>query len=251
MAYTLKLVGIGSGNPKHLTLEAIEALNSCDAILIPHKGADKDDLAGLRRQICADVLTGDTPIHEFTLPIRDEATTDYRQRVDDWHDAIAAVWLDAMQKALPSGGTVGFLVWGDPSLYDSTLRIADRLTKQTRITTQVIPGITSIQTLTAGHAIPLNRINGPFTITTGRQLRDNGWPNKVDTVVVMLDGACSFRHLDPTGITIYWTAFAGMPNEIRRSGPLSDITQDIIETRAEARKKHGWCMDIYLLRKDD
>ena len=31
----LLLVGIGSGNPDHLTLQAIKALNSADLILIP------------------------------------------------------------------------------------------------------------------------------------------------------------------------------------------------------------------------
>jgi precorrin-6A synthase len=247
--YHLKLIGIGTGNPKHLTLQAIDALNSVDAILIPTKGAGKDDLAGLRHEICTRILTTQPKIADFALPIRDESTSDYGQKVNDWHDAIAEIWLNTMQATLPQGGTVGFLVWGDPSLYDSTLRIADRLTKTTHITVEVIPGITSIQTLTAGHAIPLNEINGPVTITTGRQIRDNGFPAGSDTAVVMLDGACSFQHLDPTGIHIYWTAYAGMENEIRRAGPLAEVQADIIATRAAARAAHGWCMDIYLLRQ--
>ena len=118
----LTLIGIGTGNPQHLTLQAIEALNAVDLILIPNKGAGKDDLAGLRRQICDQVITSaDVKIVEFDLPTRDPKTPDYRQRVDDWHDAIAQVWSEAITTHLPTGGKVGFLVWGDPSLYDLSL----------------------------------------------------------------------------------------------------------------------------------
>ena len=246
----LTLIGIGTGNPQHLTLQAVDALNQQDLILIPNKGETKDDLAGLRREICAQTLRSDGPkIVEFQLPVRDEATKDYRKRVDDWHDEIAEIWLQNIRAHLPEGGKVGFLVWGDPSLYDSTMRIADRLHRVTELDTRVIPGITSIQALTAGHVIPLNEINGPVVITTGRQIRDAGWPEGATSVVVMLDGACSFQHLDAEGVQIWWSAFAGMPQEITLSGALSEVGEKIIQTRAEARADHGWIMDIYLLRR--
>jgi precorrin-6A synthase len=249
--FTLSLIGIGSGNPKHLTLQAIDALNACDVILIPSKGAGKDDLAGLRHEICAQVLRSDGPaIHEFTLPKRDAANPDYHAGVHDWHDAIAQVWLAEMQRILPQGGRVGFLVWGDPSLYDSTLRIAERLQQVVPLSVDVVPGITSLQVLTAGHAIPLNTIGNPVMITTGRQLRDHGWPEGVDTIAVMLDGTCAFEVLPrDAGFHIWWTAYAGMPNEQRIAGPLDQVRDKIIATRAEARAAHGWIMDIYLLRR--
>ncbi len=249
-SYTLSLIGIGTGNPKHLTLQAVDALNSVDLILIPNKGAGKDDLASLRQAICAQVIQQPGPtILEFDLPVRDEATIDYRKRVDDWHDMIAALWWHHMQHALPDGGKVGFLVWGDPSLYDSTMRIAERLNSKGDITIDVIPGITSIQALTAAHAEPLNQINEAVTITTGRQLRDAGWPKTAETIVVMLDGQCSFKSLDPAGIEIWWTAYAGMENEISIAGPLSAVSEEITNTRAKARAEHGWLMDIYMMRR--
>ena len=241
----LSLIGIGTGNPKHLTLEAVEAIRTQDLILIPNKGAGKDDLAGLRRQICADLLV-DTPhaprIVEFDLPVRDPATADYRRRVDDWHDAIAEViakvWQAAITAHLPTGGRVGFLVWGDPSLYDSTMRIAQRLRPRLAMELQVIPGITSIQALTAAHGVPLNRIGAPVQITTGRQLRDKGWPDGCETLVVMLDGDCAFQTLpDPASLTIHI------------SGPVPEVSAQILETRAQARAAHGWIMDIYLLNR--
>ncbi len=246
----LSLIGIGTGNPQHLTLQAIEALNAVDLILIPNKGAGKDDLAGLRRTICDRVLRDPAPrLVEFDLPKRDVANPDYRAGVDDWHDAVAAAWGAVITAHLPDGGRVGFLVWGDPSLYDSTMRIAERLQRQQQVRLSVVPGITSIQALTAAHAIPLNEIGAPVVITTGRQLRDNGWPAGADTVVVMLDGECSFRHVQPEGVEIWWSAYAGMPEEILLSGPLAEMSDRIQETRASARAGHGWIMDIYLMRR--
>ena len=243
----LTLIGIGTGNPDHLTLQAIKAINAQDLILIPRKGEGKADLAELRRAICDDVLTNDaTQMIEFDLPVRDEATADYRQRVDDWHDAIALAWQAAMAQ-VPEARRVALLVWGDPSLYDSTLRIAARLAPQPEI--EVIPGITSLQALTAAHAIPINEIGAPFTVTTGRRLREEGWPAGVDTIAVMLDGGCAFQTLPGQDFHIWWGGYVGMKEQIICEGLLSEVAERIIEMRAKARADHGWIMDIYVLRK--
>lgn len=243
----LTLVGIGTGNPDHLTRQAIAALNGADLILIPRKGPDKDDLAGLRRAICAEVITNPAvQLAEFDLPVRNEAIADYRARVDHWHDAIAAIWA-ATIAAHPGARRAALLVWGDPSLYDSTLRIAARLRPAPKV--RVIPGITALQALTAAHAIPINEIGAPFTVTTGRRLRDEGFPPGVDTCAVMLDGELSFRALPMAGLHIWWGAYLGMAEEITLSGPLPEIADTIAQTRATARAAHGWIMDIYILRR--
>lgn len=243
----LTLIGIGTGNPEHLTLQAIRAINQQDLILIPRKGEGKADLAELRRAICDEVLTNQTTqIVEFDLPQRDEATADYRQRVDDWHDAIALTWQGAMA-GHPSAKKVALLVWGDPSLYDSTLRIASRLTPTPSL--EVVPGITSLHALTAAHAIPVNDIGAPFVVTTGRRLRDEGWPAGVDTAVVMLDGGCAFQTMQTEGLHIWWGAYVGMKEQIICEGPVAEVGAKIIKMRAAARADHGWIMDIYILRK--
>ena len=243
---TLSLIGIGTGNPDHLTLQAIREINAADLVLIPRKGEGKADLAELRRAILREVLTNPaTRVVEFDLPVRDEAVADYRERVDGWHDAIAGVWEAAMGSPRPA--RVALLVWGDPSLYDSTLRIAARLSPAPDL--RVIPGITSLQALTAAHVIPLNTIGGPVTITTGRQLRDHGWPEGAETLAVMLDAGGAFTTLDPEGLTIWWGAYVGMAEEIVIAGPLAEVSERILATRAKARARHGWIMDIYLLRR--
>ncbi|WP_426439237.1 precorrin-6A synthase (deacetylating) [Bradyrhizobium genosp. P] len=245
---TLSLIGIGCGDPQQLTRAAIRAINAADLILIPRKGTAKTDIAELRRTICADVLTNDrTRIIEFDLPVRDAGEEDYRKGVDDWHDAVAATWSREITHHLGAEGRVALLIWGDPSLYDSSLRIARRLEPQPVV--EVIPGITSIQALCAAHSLPLNDIGEPFLVTTGRRLRDGGWPSGVDTVVVMLDGGAAFQTLDPGGLQIWWGAYLGMPDQITMAGELTELGPRIVAARREAREKHGWIMDSYVLKR--
>ncbi|MEO0379689.1 MAG: precorrin-6A synthase (deacetylating) [Pseudomonadota bacterium] len=239
----LHLIGIGTGNPDHLTGEARRAMAEADLFLVPHKPG-KSDLADLRTTIIDSVRT-DARIALFDMPVRDE-TLPYLARVDAWHDEIARIWAKTIA-AHPDAARTALLVWGDPSLYDSTLRIAARLNPTPRL--HVVAGITSVQALTAAHAIPLNTVNGPVTISTGRRLRDHGWPVGCDTLVVMLDGNCAFQHLDGDAFDIWWGAYLGMPEQILAHGWLCDVGTQIIAQRAEARAEHGWIMDTYLLRR--
>lgn len=243
--YTLSLIGIGTGNPDHVTGQAIRALNAADLILIPKKGQAKSDLAEVRELILSRVLTRAVPVAGYDVPQRADQD-DYLGAVNDWHDALARVWHDTIAGHLPHGGSVALMVWGDPSLYDSTLRIAARLPG---VTVKVIPGITSLQALTAAHAIPLNTLAAPVTITTGRQLRDHGWPQGAVTLAVMLDRGGAFTAIDPTDTQIWWGAYVGMAEETLIHGPLAEVSEKILSTRARLRADHGWIMDIYLLRR--
>ncbi|MEM7521351.1 MAG: precorrin-6A synthase (deacetylating) [Pseudomonadota bacterium] len=239
----LWLIGIGTGNPLHVTLEGQHALRNATTVLIPRKGSGKEDLAHIRRAILKDVGAEARVIH-FDMPERD-AGLPYQQRVEAWHDAIARRWQRALAQADP--GPTALLVWGDPGLYDSTLRIAARLDPTPVV--RVVPGITALQALTAAHAIPFNEVDGAVTVTTGRRLRARGWPQGATTVVVMLDGECSFQNIDPQGVEIWWGGFLGMPEQVLEAGPLATTAIKIVRTRAIARERHGWIMDTYLLRK--
>ncbi|MEO0691430.1 MAG: precorrin-6A synthase (deacetylating) [Pseudomonadota bacterium] len=239
----LHLIGIGTGNPDHLTGEARRAMAEADLFLVPHKPG-KSDLADLRTTII-DSVRADAVTALFDMPVRDN-TLPYLTRVDAWHDEIARVWAKTMA-VYPRARRVALLVWGDPSLYDSTLRIAARLDPAPRL--RVVAGITSVQALTAAHAIPLNTLNAPVTISTGRRLRQQGWPDGCETLVVMLDGDCTFQTLDGDAFDIWWGAYLGMPEQILAHGRLGDVSAQIITRRAEARAAHGWIMDTYLLRR--
>lgn len=238
----LFLVGIGCGDPGLLTRQAEAALATADVILIPDKGAEKAMLAALREVIC-DAVAPQVPRRRFTMPKRATGVA-YLDGVEEWHDAIAAAWTAAIPA---KARRVALLVWGDPSLYDSTLRIARRLRPPPAIT--VIPGITALQALTAAHAIPLNEVGAPVVITTGRRLRDEGWPLGADRVAVMLDEGGAFGEVDQVGVTIWWGAYLGMPQQMLDSGPLAKVGFRILTARAAARQRHGWIMDTYLLAR--
>jgi precorrin-6A synthase len=157
-----------------------------------------------------------------------------------------------LTEELAEGQCGAFLVWGDPSLYDSVMRILDRLQAKGLVDFdhEVIPGITSVQALTARHRIPLNRIGESVTITTGRKLADEGFPDSVDSMVVMLDGDTAFRKVDGD-VEIWWGAYVGTPDEVLVSGRLRDVADDIVRIREAARKANGWIMDTYLLRRPE
>jgi len=244
------IIGIGAGDPDHLTVQAIKALNRVDVFLVAEKGSDKDDLVRLRREICDRFVTDRTyRIVAFEQPRREEVSVSYTATVADWHAAIARRYEALLADEVRDGECAGFLVWGDPSLYDSTLRILDTVKAGGfPLDYEVIPGISSIQVLAARHRIPLNGIGEAVEITTGRRLTEEGLGRAASTVV-MLDGTCAFRALDAGGVDIHWGAYLGTEDEILISGPLEEVGDEIARVRARARAAKGWIMDTYLLRR--
>ncbi|MEZ2126664.1 precorrin-6A synthase (deacetylating) [Sinorhizobium sp. CB9] len=249
----LYIVGIGTGNPEHITIQAVNVLNKADVLFLPTKGAKKAELAEVRRDICERYVTrADGRIVEYAVPVRQTANRTYVQSVDDWHAEIAATYERLLSEELGDDASGAFLVWGDPSLYDSTIRIVERVKARGNIAFDysVIPGITSIQALTASHRIPLNLVGKPVEITTGRRLGES-LPRSIESAVVMLDGEQAFSKVDDPDVHIFWGAYLGTMDEITVSGRLGDVTDEILKRRAAARERHGWIMDIYLLRKGE
>jgi len=244
----IHVIGIGAGDPDYVTAQAVAALNDTRVFFVMDKGEAKDELVALRRLICERFIR--EPGYRFVElpdPPRNRVAPDtpaYRQAVADWHARRARLWADAIASELGPGDVGAFLAWGDPSLYDSTLRILETVSAHVDIDYDVIPGITAIQALTARHRIPLNEVGEPVLITTGRQLRTHGLTGDA---VVMLDGECSFR-VCPPDTRIWWGAYLGTPDEILVAGTVGEVGDKITELRAAARERHGWIMDTYLLR---
>lgn len=240
------VVGMGAGNPEHITMQAVGALNSADVLFITDKGGEKSSLADVRRTIVSRYVTGQPREVVVTPPVRDTSILDYHARVEEWHARLAATYAALFAEELEEDQTGAMLVWGDPGLYDSTIRILDRILAGNLLplTYDVIPGITSIQALTAAHRIAFNQIGAPVEVTTGRRLAELGLSGDA---VVMLDGEQAFAAL-PDETEIFWGAYLGTPDEILISGRLGTVRERIVQTRAQARQAHGWIMDIYLLR---
>jgi precorrin-6A synthase len=247
------VIGIGVGNPDYVTIQAINALNEVDVFFIIDKGKDKDELVRLRKEIC-DRYIKDKSYRtvEATDPPRDRRALSYEPAVRAWHEQRAGIYEKLIGEELGEDECGAFLVWGDPSLYDSTLRIIDQIIKRGTVAFEyeVIPGISAIQALAARHKIALNRIGRSIHITTGRKIAE-GLPNNIDDVIVMLDSDCSFKTIDNSDIDIYWGAYIGTEDEILMAGNLRELMRDIERMRAEAKARKGWVMDTYLLRKHD
>jgi len=243
----IHVIGIGAGDPDYMTVQAIRALNDTQVFFSMDKGETKTDLVALRREICARFIR--EPGYRFVeLPDPKRSTdTDYREAVSDWHAARARVWAAAISAELGAHGVGAFLAWGDPSLYDSTLRILDAVGAEVDFTFDVIPGITAVQALTARHRVPLNEVGEPVLITTGRQLRKRGMEGPARSVIVMLDAECSFQ-VCPHDTRIWWGAYLGTDDELLVAGTVGEVGTRIATLRAEARARHGWIMDTYLLR---
>jgi precorrin-6A synthase len=248
----LLLIGIGAGDPEYVTVQAIRALNEVDVFFVMVKGEEKQDLVGLRREICERYIEDESyRMIEIRDPERDRTSAQYRAAVEDWRRARADLWEDAIRDELSAGEVGAFLVWGDPSLYDSTLAVVDQVRARggVEFAVEVIPGISAVAALTARHGIACNRLGAAVHITTGRRLARDGFPGDADDVVVLLDAHCSFRRVADGMTDIYWGAYLGTPDELLVSGEIGAVADEIERVRAQARRRKGWIMDTYLLRR--
>ena len=244
----IHVIGIGAGDPDYVTAQAVAALNDTQVFFAMDKGEGQGRPGGAApRGVRALHPRTRLPVRRAGRPAAGQNPADgagYLQAVTDWHAARADVWARALHDELPDDGVGAFLAWGDPSLYDSTLRILELVAHRIDLRFDVVPGITAIQALTARHRIPLNDVGEPVLITTGRRLRADGLSG---AAVVMLDGDCAFLGCPPA-TKIWWGAYLGTPNELLIAGTVGDVGERIATTRAEARERHGWIMDTYLLR---
>ena len=251
MKIRVLVIGIGTGNLDHLTGEAVAALNEVDLFLVADKGSAKRDLAALRTTICQTFIDHDHyRIVEVPDPERDRSPGDYSGGVRDWHAARLEAYAAIVHQHLPSGGTLGLLVWGDPAFYDSSIRMAKGLSlRGLDLELRVVPGISSLQLLAARHQITLNQIGGSIHVTTGRRLIKEYAPQLGD-VVVMLDGELTCEGLIDRypDLQIFWGAQLGLPSETLLAGRLGSVLPRIRAARADIRAREGWVMDTYLLR---
>jgi precorrin-6A synthase len=225
---TVYVIGIGAGDPEHLTLQAVAAMNRADVFFTIDKGEAKGDLAALRATVLDRHVTGPYRVVTARDPERDRSAPSgrYAGAVADWQERRAALYERMLTDELgDDDGGVAFEVVS-------------------------IPGISAVQALAAAHRIALNRVGRPVTVTTGRRLADEGPPPGADDVVVMLDAVDAFAALPgDDGWEIFWGAYLGTPDEALVHGPLQQVKAEIVRRRAELRARKGWIMDTYLLRR--
>ena len=257
----LRVVGIGPGGPDQLTVEAVSVLREVDWFLVADKavaerGGAPDPLVAAREAVLQRHVGAAAVVVRVEDPPRERRTAftgsdaDYRGVVADWHEARTERYLAALDER---PGDVGFLVWGDPAFYDSTLRILDRVVARLTdrgesVQVDVVPGISALQLLAARHRIVLHEVGRPLHVTTGRALREaveGGERN----VVVMLNRDVDVLE-DPrlAGWSLWWGANLGTPSEELVAGTVAGALEQVRAARHRARLAAGWVMDVYLVR---
>ena len=228
-----------------MTIEAIRALNRADLVLIPRKGAEKADLAELRREICARYLENPaTRLVEFDLPRarRARRATAGASRPGTGRSPRPTARL--ARRARPADGTVALLVWGDPSLYDSTLRILEQLRAiaGSPSSSRWCPASPACRRSPPRHGMALNAIGGEVLVTTGRRLREA----RARRPTTCGDARRRLRlpRARRRGFDIHWGAYLGMAGEIVIAGPLAEVARadrrGARRGRARARVDHGY-----------
>jgi precorrin-6A synthase len=235
----IHVIGIGMG-PQHVTPEAADALRSADYVIAARKG-DDDGLLAVRRAVAGSF---GVEMAEIDDPERDRADpVDYPGAVAAWHAARVAAYERVLRER---GGTAAFLVWGDPSLYDSTIRVVEQLAARMPIEYDVLPGISAPQLLAARHRVVLNEVGRPVHVTTARRLREAIAAGQAN-IVVMLGGRLDLDGFDDW--SIWWGANLGTPSEELAAGRVADVRDELAAARARAKAAAGWVMDICLLRR--
>ena len=251
------LIGIGTGNPEHLTIQAINTFKKVNVFFILEKESEKnEDLVKLRKEILQRYLPdGRYRVMTVKIPERKKGGRElevYKERVASWRKQKAEIISNLIKQEIADGETGAILIWGDPSLYDGHIEILNYILKEGWVDFEfeVIPGITSMQVLTARHKIPLNFIGESILITTGRRLKEFA-SDDVKNTVVLLDNYLTYRNFTDADLHIYWGGYLGTEEEILISGRLKEVLDKIIRTRNEAKKNNGWVMETYILRAHD
>jgi precorrin-6A synthase len=253
----IRAIGVGPGDPEQVTLEAIRAIREVDYFVVTDKArpdGSPDPLVAARERLLARHLDHVPRLVVVEDPPRDRSTTGtgsrdgYEAAVADWHAARAT----AYERVLGAhAGDAGFLVWGDPAFYDSTIRVLETVRRRGNLVFDlvVVPGISSVQLLAARHRIVLHDVGRPIHVTTGRGLADAVAQGQ-DNVVVMLN-----RSLDPLrdpGLAdwlVWWAANLGTDDEALVAGRVADVLGRIEAARRVTKERAGWVMDTYLLRR--
>ncbi|MDQ3404629.1 MAG: precorrin-6A synthase (deacetylating) [Actinomycetota bacterium] len=246
----VEVIGIGAGDPKHVTVEAVEVLNQIDVFFFLDKAGAQRELSDSRQAILDRHVTGEYRVVRMADPPRDRTADGYVDAVADWRTRRVDLCEQALS-VLRSDEVGAFLVWGDPALYDSIIAVLEDVRARGTVVFDVgvVAGISSVSALAARHQISLTRVGAAVQVTTGRRLAQ-GWPDGVDDVVVMLDAQCAFLgYADDPTVRIHWGAYLGTSDEILISGRLADVAGQIRDTRERARQDKGWIMDTYLLRR--
>ena len=136
MSKKLYMVSLGPGDVELLTLKALKAFESCDAICVPTKSKDKSFERSITHKIVKEALS--------ILGVEKKLIAVYspmRFNPKDWEDEA-----DVVLDTLKDNDIVCFVTLGDAGIYSSIYYLLDIIKNKDEIiynSTEVIAGVTS------------------------------------------------------------------------------------------------------------
>ena len=129
-------VGVGPGDPEHLTLKAIAALRDADRVFVPETDTSGGGPGRAERIVAPHVAP--ERIARLAFAMRDDEA-----RAGNWDRAGAAI-----AEVVRAGGTAAFATIGDPNLYSTFSYVAETVRELVPgLVVETIPGITALQDL--------------------------------------------------------------------------------------------------------
>lgn len=257
----LWVLGIGMG-PQHVTPEVSAALADCELVVAldksatpgAHAGQGIDEQLAVRRLVAVQhgvelVAVPDPPRERDPRLVA--GTDAYRAAVAAWHEQRVERIASVLQARR---GPAALLAWGDPSLFDSMVRLAGELAGRLGWEWAVLPGISAPQLLAARHRVVLHRVGEPVHVTTARRLPAALAQGQTNLLVMLttpgtLDELVARPELG--GWQLWWSANLGAAGERSLHGTVAEVVPQARMAREQARQHDGWVMDLFLLRSPD
>ena len=136
-------IGVGPGDPKLMTLQALETIRSCDLIVLPAVSKEECYAYRIVEQVCPEIA--DMPLLCMPFPMIKDA-----QKLELAHKRI----YDAVEDYLRQGLRVGMLTIGDPGIY-STYMYMHRCAADAGWEARIVSGVPSFCAVAARLGISL------------------------------------------------------------------------------------------------